>query len=197
MTYSSPNRMVWEFYNGAVNAALRAEYCKDQDIQKQDTMVCIILSITTVETFLNSVFRIIVTEPGYTQHEKSLLEDLRSLLSLDRKLKKWPKDILGNSLDLEVGIGKEFVELKKRRNDLMHFSSSHETFKLPDNVIIGGLANTQVFTDLTPMDAIKSISIIERFIQEIFRLKGVASEQIPQYLHFWTGKVASPGIAGH
>ena len=182
--------MVWQCYQGAVRAALRARDAEQTDHRNQDIHVCLLLSVATVETFLNMFFRIVVEEPGYTQHKTRFLKDVSPpFLSLEGKLRKWPKDILGNPLDLESGIGKAFRALKDKRNALMHLTSSHDTLSLPGNVTITGLVNTEAFSNLAVEDAIKSIDTIERFIEEIFRLKGAPPEHIAGNLHFWTGKV--------
>jgi hypothetical protein len=182
--------MVWQCYESAVRAALRARDTERPDERSQDILVCVLLAVATAETFLNIFFRIVVEETGYTQHKDRLLKDLTPpFLGLEGKLKQWPKDIFGDPLDLESGIGKEFQKLKNKRNTLMHFTSSYDTLSLPDNITIKGLANTEVFDSLTVEDAFKAIDIIERFIKEILRLKGRSIEKLPSELHFWTGKV--------
>lgn len=128
--------MVWEYFQCLRRMAQRVRQIQDKSEQKQEIALCIIMAVTVVETFLNIYFRVIVSEPAYSKHKQRVLNDLSFNpypKSLDEKLKHWPKDILGQTLDLGSHIPKEFFELKKRRNRLMHFSSSHESVCVPAN----------------------------------------------------------------
>ena len=149
--------------------------------------LCIFQSITTVETFLNLYFRVIVSEKEFKRHEKYFLKTIEDRKSLEYKLNNWPKMILGHSLDLDTGIGKAFVELKKLRNSLMHFVSSHETVKIP-NMEIQGLANIDHFQNLRIEDAKNALTVAEKFLCEIFRLRGIKEEGFNYMLRLWSAK---------
>lgn len=107
------------------------------DAQREDTTLAVFMAVAVVEAFLNIFFRGVVSEPDYAVHEARLLDDLKRRRSLDFKLRKWPKDILGSELNLTSGIGPDFIALKERRNGLAHFTSSHQSVTLPGIVIKG------------------------------------------------------------
>lgn len=152
--------------------------------------MCVFLSVTVVETFLNAFFRIVVTEDGYTQHAKTILDGLSGqsrYADLETKIKEWPKCIFGKSLNLASGAGQHFVTLKNTRNDLMHFTSSHDTIKVSDGVYLSGMADTGIFDSLDANMAIEALKTAQGFISEVLLTKGVKPEDIPKNIHFWTG----------
>jgi hypothetical protein len=150
-------------------------------------MVCIMLAIAAVETFLNVFFRVVVTESGFTGHAKRVLDDLDKRRSLDHKLRNWPRDILGEGLDFTATVPAGFMKLKEKRNRLMHFTSSHQTLELP-NVEIRGLAEMSDFETLTPADANSAVDMAEGMVRELCRLRGARPEQLDQLLALWTGR---------
>ncbi len=189
MSLSSPNRIVWQYFEALRRLASRIGSLEDDAERKQDTALCILLAVTVVEAFLNIFFRVIVSEAGFTQHEQRLLDDLNKRRSLDYKLRNWPRRVLGKGLDFTAAIPKAFLELKDRRNALMHFTSTHQTVSLP-GIEIHGAADTSVFDDLTVKDAEKGVEIAEGMVEELCRLRGLPEEKIGQALHLWTGRVA-------
>jgi len=191
MGLSSPNRMVWQYFRCLRRLVERLSHIQDESERKQEISLCIITAVTVVEAFLNIYFRVIVSEQAYSQHKQRVLNDLSFNpwpKSLEEKLRNWPKDILGQTMDLGSGTPKAFLELKKRRNRLMHFASSHESVCVP-GITINGLADSSVFDDLETSDAISALEIAEGMLEEMFRLRGVPPKQIPGDLHLWTGKV--------
>ena len=79
--------------------------------------------------------------------------------------------------------------LKKRRNELMHFTSSHATVNLPDGSTLHGLVDISVFDALTVADAVSALDLAEGMVEELFLLRGIPERQLPHALHAWTGKV--------
>jgi hypothetical protein len=160
---------------------------KDADITRQQVTLCIFQSVTAVETFLNIYFRVIVSEKEFKNHEQYFLKTINDRMSLEYKLKYWPKTILGRELILNSGIGKDFVDLKNLRNSLMHFVSSHETVRVP-NIEIQGLANIDHFENLCIEDAHKALVVAEGFFCEIFRLHGIKEADFNYMLRLWSAK---------
>lgn len=188
-TYSGPNRMVWQFFEALRRSVARAHEAANQPHLHQEVAVSVFLAVTTVEAFLNLYFRLVVEEPPFSQHKKRLLDDLsRPYASLEQKLRQWPKEILGNSIDLESGPGKAFLELKDLRNRLMHFKSSHDTIEIPGGSI-QGLPNTTVFDELTAADSDNALETAEALIGAVMHARGIKPEHAPRNLQFWTGKV--------
>jgi hypothetical protein len=146
------------------------------------------MGVTVVETFLNVFFRVTVSEEGRRHHEKGFLDDLANQCTLDHKIKKWPRKILGQEIDLKTGIGRDFMCLKSKRNALMHFTSSHETLNL-GGLTIKGLANTSTFDELVPDNAVFALNTAEGIIALILRMNGATDQQLPWGIQLWTGKV--------
>lgn len=188
MGLSSPNRIVWQYFEALRRRVYVLGQTSDDTVLKQDAAICIMLAVTVVEAFLNVFFRVVVSEQGFMHHEQRLLKDFKSRRSLDYKLKNWPPDILGSSLELTLPTPKAFMALKERRNALMHFTSSHETINVP-GATIQGLADTTAFDSLTARDAADALAVAEGMVSEVFRLKGITEEQLPYALQLWTGKV--------
>ena len=187
-SHSSPNRIVWQFYEALRRSAVRARGADERHVQ-QEVAVSIFLAVTTVEVFLNVFFRLVVEEEGYREYKEQLLQDLLPpFLSLDKKIKQWPRQILGTQIDLDAGPGREFVDLKNLRNKLMHFTSTHETLKLP-GFRVEGLPNTAVFDSLTVTYSERAVGAVEGFLQAVFGAKGLSVGSVSKNLHFWTGKV--------
>ena len=188
MNLSSPNRMIWQYFEALRRLVVGLDYARDETVLKQDAALCIMVAVTVVEAFLNTFFRVVVSEPGFTQHKQRVIQDLDKRRSLDHKLRNWPGDILGKALDFTAPTPKAFLALKDRRNALMHFTSSHKTIRLP-GVEIQGLADTSVLDTLTLSDARNALEVAEGMVCELFRLRGTPEDQLPDALHMWTGRV--------
>jgi hypothetical protein len=141
MPVSSPNRMVWQYFAALRRSVDDLDRVSDQDEQRQEVALCIMLSITVVEAFLNIFFRVVVSDPAFSRYAQRVLTDLNQRRSLDKKIRDWPRDILGRGLNFDEPAPKSFLAVKNLRNSLMHFTSSHESLELAE-VQIQGLANT-------------------------------------------------------
>lgn len=188
MHLSSPNRIVWNYFAALRRLALRASQGPDDDERKQDLALCIILSVTAIESFVNVYFRVIVSESGLERHLAKLESDLKAQVPLMKKLTSWTKAMLGEQFDLSAAPGAAFDELRKRRNKLIHFTSSHQSIAGP-GFAIHGLADISAYDSLKPQDGMHAVAVAEGVISELFRLRGIPGDQIPHMLHAWTGKV--------
>jgi hypothetical protein len=112
-TYSSPNRIVWEYWLSLRLLVQAAREAPSPELTRQNTALAVIMAVTVVEIFLNLWFRVRVEEKGNVAHRASLLRDLAARKSIEFKLKNWPIRYLSHSLDLCGGAGAEFSEVKK------------------------------------------------------------------------------------
>ena len=154
--------------------------------------MAILLSVTSVEAFINLYFRTLVEDAKYAQHRLMVLDDLTPSdgirpKGLENKLKHWPPKILGKSFAWQKGVAHDFDRLRERRNALMHFTNSFETIEIP-GIRIQGLADTACYDDLVKEDANAALRLAEGMLEEVFRLTGVSQENIPERLHAWTGQ---------
>jgi|GEM_PF-1293054 len=190
-TLSSPNRMVWELFQALRRLCTRitkVHAIQDETALRQDTAICIILAVQCVEVFFNVYFRVLISEPAYTHAAKKISADLENRkFGLDGKIKKWPRYVFGKELDFDKGAGLQFTKLKNLRHSLMHFRSSHETFSIP-GIAIHGLADTTEYESLSPKNAIEALQTVELLLCEVFTLRGITPENLPNALHSWTGR---------
>lgn len=188
MSLSSPNRIIWCYFKALRQQVHDLTNFHNELEQKGHVAICIFLAITIIDSFVNLFFRLVVSESQFNIHEQRVLNDLLNRKSLDYKIRNWPEDILGNDIDWNCGIGKEFMDLKELRNELVHFTSSHSKLEI-NGIKINGLSDTSRFDNLSTKDAISALTIAEGVIAEIFRIRGYSEEEIKHELHFWTGKV--------
>jgi len=186
-TFSSPNRIVWEYFNSLKNLVQTARYASNSDFARQTSALAIVTAVTVAEVFLNLWFRIRVEERGNTESRESLLKDLKNRVSFQRKLEQWPLRYLAEPLDLKAGPGGDFMKLKSLRNSIVHFTSSNSSLNV-DDVILHGLADTSDYDSLTAENGIWALETTEAMIVEIFRLGGISEKEIPHALHMWTGR---------
>lgn len=189
-TLSSPNRIVWEYFESLRRLVAESSEAKTTGHRRQSAALAVVMSVTVVEIFLNLWFRVRIEERLGAVDRASFLRDLSHPrpASLDRKLKEWPKRYLGSELDMKEGAGAEFMKIKALRNSIIHFASSHSTFE-HDNVIIHGLADTTDYDALSFEQAKSALFAAEDIVVQVFRLAGVEDRDIPQALHSWAGRV--------
>ena len=186
MGYSTPNRMVWLYFS-ALRRRVQALQAAGNEATEEDLARCLMLTGAVVETFLTLFFRVVVSEPAFAQHEGLIVRVLQRHASLDHKLRKWPQVVFGRPLDPDDSVVRSFFTLKERRNALMHFTSTHETFS-GDGFWIEGLANTSVLDDLTPTDAVTAFQVAEGMMRVLLRQRGIVESALTAALHMWTGQ---------
>ena len=188
---SSPDHMVWELFQALRRLCVRvaeSHVAQDDSALRQDAALCIILAVQCVEVFFNVYFRVLISEPAYAHASEKISADLTSTqCGLDRKIKEWPLLVFGQKLPLGEGAGQRFITLKNIRHKLMHFSSTHETLSIP-GIVIHGMADTSAYHSLSAKSANEALNTAEAFLCEVFRLRGISSEQLPHALHSWTGR---------
>lgn len=185
ITLSSPQHMIWEYYASLKRQTARAAESIER-YEPQDTSLAVILTVTVAEIFFNLYFRVIVSEPAFQEHEDKLLKELNGRISLEQKMRKWPKRILGEDLNFDSDHIKAFTELKNLRNSLVHFTSTHTSIELPGPIIISGLADTSIYSSLTAEVAIHCPEIIRGFAYEVFRVRGIENREWA--FHSWFGE---------
>jgi hypothetical protein len=187
---SSPNMMVWQYFQALRRLCYAIEQHTEHDKEsiQQDAALGVILAITGVEIFMNVYFRVLVDEAPYRHASACIIDDLEKQVSLEKKIMKWPEVTFGRRPNLGSGVGQLFTNLKTLRNKLVHFSSSHESIELP-GVKIHGMADTSIYSSLTTHTALHALEVAEKFICEIFRLRGNSEQECTHSLHAWTGRV--------
>jgi hypothetical protein len=184
---ATPNSILWEFYAILTHQADLASKASEPEQKRRMMATCIILAVTLVETFVNIYFRIVASEKQFSHAGAEIMEDLRNQMSLDYKIKKWPRLAFGASVDFGQGVGQDFISLKEDRNWLMHFSSTYEPVSF-DNVTIQGLSDISRYESFDHYDPIRTVSTVEGIIIEILKLRGITSNQVAPSLLQWLGK---------
>lgn len=195
--HSSPNRMVWEYFQMLANAISRAESAANSDIERQETVVAIVVAVTAVEVFLNLFFRAVADENDYIKHKEWILHDIDKRITLDEKLKKWPLAVFGKGLSLGSKSAQSFMELKKLRNHIVHFTSNHETVVLGNTgIMLHGAADSTRYDSLNKKDAYKSRVAAWGIIEEIFMLRGLSQDDVSASMHVWCGMPSNKRLQG-
>ena len=185
---ATPHSIVWEYYDCLKRQLVRIPSDKQDRTRKQEIALSLLLSVTVIECFLNVFFRVVVSENKYKSHEARFLKDIERRISLERKIKEWPKRILGHRLNYSNESISDFIQLKNHRNELMHFVSSHESIDLPGPIKINGLADMTPFEKLTLTEAVEYLQIIREFSYEIFRARGIDEDNLQHSFHLWFGE---------
>ncbi len=186
-TFSSPNRIVWEYFISLRLLTQNAKQAPSAELARQAAALAVVTAVTVSEVFLNLWFRVRVEDRGDPEERKSLLKDLNSRASIQRKLERWPSRYLSAPLDLEAGAGGEFTKLKLLRNSIVHFTSSHESVEFA-GITIHGLADTSDYDSLCADHAMWALQTAENLVAEVFRLAGYNEKEIPHALHVWAGR---------
>jgi hypothetical protein len=185
---SAPNGVVWDYFLSLRLLEQGARQATSPELVRQQTALALIMSVTVVEVFLNLWFRVRVEERSEPAHRLSLKKDLRDRKSLESKLKTWPKRYLGHELDMMSGPGKRFAEVKRKRNAIVHFTTTHEDIDIAD-VRLRGMADTTEYDLLTMDDATSALRAALELIAEIFTLAGLAEDELKNAMHAWTGAI--------
>jgi hypothetical protein len=188
MKMSSPNYMIWQYFEALRRLVGTSAETTDDAHRKQQVAMAILMAVTVVEAFLNVFFRVLVSEPGYQQHLPRIEQDLKSRKNLDGKIKEWSAKVLGKTIDWNSGIAKDFMALKNKRNQLMHFTSSHSSFTVGP-ISMQGAADISVFDELSSTDAKCALATAEGIVELLMRLRGIPDDQLPRAMQLWTGKV--------
>jgi len=188
---ASPHSIIWEYYECLKRQINRIPESENDRTQKQELVLALFLSVSVVEAFINAFFRVVVEEDGFKIHRDRLLKDVEKRISLESKLKEWPKRVLGKRLDFDAENVRTFVDLKNHRNALMHFVSSHESIELPGPIYIHGLADMSALKALSLPLALEYPNVIRNFSCEIFLARGISREQLPHAFHQWFGEPPS------
>jgi hypothetical protein len=187
---SSPNRVVWEYFEALRRLVVESRDAESEVTRRQSAALAVVMSVTVVEVFFNLWFRVRAEERHSKEEVAQLVSDLGypHPWSLDKKLKNWPNRYLRRELDLTQGPGAEFMKIKTLRNSIVHFSSTHTTIEY-ENITVNGLADTTDYDALSFEKARSALFAAEDLIGEVFLLAGVAPENIRHMLHGWTGRV--------
>jgi len=178
--------MVWLYFS-ALRRRVQAIQAAGSEAAQEDIALCLMLTVAVIETFLNLFFRVVVSEPSFAHHKELIIRDLKRRASLDHKMRRWPEAVFGRPLDLDDPTVRSFFALKEKRNRLMHFTSTHETFA-GDGLQIEGLADTSVLDDLAPPDALAALQIADGMVCVLLHHRGGAEAALPAALHMWTGR---------
>jgi len=189
--YGSPNAIIWRYRATAIRLAREAAEAQDAAVVRGNTATVILLAVATFEAFLNVWFRVATEEAQYREHRDSILGDLKRRRSVRYKAREWPARLFGRPLDFSRGAARDFSNLLERRNELMHFTSSHTTVEIP-GVTMSGMVDLTLYESLTPKDAFDAIDTIDELVVEFFATQGYSPEQCVRGRHLWFGRVALP-----
>lgn len=169
-------------------AVSRAKSASDKSLERRESALAIVMAVNAVEVFLNLYFRVLVEEEDFKKHKNYLLKNFKERKGLDFKVKNWPKVILKKPIDLSQGIGKDFQKVKSLRNNIVHFTSTHETIELSNSsIFMNGLANTTEYNALDKHKAQHALDTARIFVSSIVSIRGVKEPHLSNVMHGWCG----------
>ncbi len=187
--------MIWEYFGCLREMVQEVQVERDDTNLQRKVLPCVFMSVAIVETFFNMYFRVLAGEAHCSSCSDQTIKDLDENMSLDRKIKTWPKRFFDKEIDLSEGVGQRFMKLKNLRNKLMHFKSTHQTINLP-GIQIQGMPDISAYEKLDKTVAVETLTVAEDIIEEIFRMKGMTTDEIKHALHAWIGKMNSEVLNG-
>lgn len=188
---ASNQSILWSYYNVLRSLVFDNKKTTNASEKRENALLVIIMSVTIIEAFLNIYFYLLVSEKKYFKHFEQISKEIKNTsFSLDKKIRLWPKLLFNKDIDLGSGVGQKFQELKKLRNELLHFHSDHYESKF-DNIKITRLLDITAFEKLAEYDVNSCTSIVLDFASEIFRLSGVTENKMDSAIHLWFGDLSS------
>lgn len=185
------NHIVRSYFDIARKITQEAAGSASDADRRSKSAVSVLMVVAAVEAYINIFGRIWLEQVPDFINAGEIVEDLNKRRPITHKIKTWPKLFFGKDLDLSGGIGQDFLELIKKRNHLMHFTSEYHCFQF-ENVTIKGLIDITTFDSLTPKDAEEAIYIAERFIETWIRLQGLEKNRVESATAHWTGNSTVP-----
>lgn len=185
--FGSSNFITHNYYHCLLRQLGHAQSASTDMDRSQDLLVCLFMAVTTVEAFPNIYFRVVVDHKDYSEHAQGLLDDLKNRIPLKKKMRNWPKRIFRKKLNFGSQPVQRFEDLRKHRNSLMHFQSTHESLQTPGPVTIAGLPNITAYKTLTLEKAQEYPETVRHFTYEIFKAQGASKDQLPHAFDAWFG----------
>jgi hypothetical protein len=185
MKLRSPHGLVREYSFALQRIIRRLGAIEDEDERLQDIAICVFLAVTMVEAFLNAYFRRLTLEPDFAHHTERLLADLQRRVTLDRKLRAWPRLFFPGEFDPNSSEVLAFVELKDRRNALMHFHSEPGVLRIGAQGV--WMIDTKLYDGLAIEDAVNAANIGYAYIRSLIGLWQKNPHELNQQLSMWTG----------
>jgi hypothetical protein len=190
---ASNQTIIWSYYNILQNLVFDFKNAKSEKEKREKAVLVIIMSVTVVETFMNVYFFLLASEEKYSERFELITKEIRSA-SLDSKIKRWPKKLLGKKINLGSGVGQKFQNLKKLRNKLLHFQSEHNEL-MHDNIQLKKLIDISVYENILEYDVESCPSLVLDCVSKIFSLVGIPENKMGGFIHTWFGDLSRREIS--
>jgi hypothetical protein len=188
-TLATPNNVPWRLYGMLGRLAADADDLRDRELTEQDGLVSIVLGTTAIEAFANLYFRTLADEPEFTHARDTILTDLkRSSGATVEKLPRWAKLAFRRPIEESDARWAEYAWLRKQRNSLLHFKSSHEHISLP-GITITGLASTEVFATIDAATPRRVMQCVRGVVELVSLARGLTAPGVARAVHIWLGAV--------
>lgn len=183
MKLRSPHGLVRQ-YSLALQRMIHRLPDIEADERLQDIAICIFLAVTMVDAFLNAYFRRLTLGAEYMHHSEKLLKDLERRISLDGKLRTWPKLFFPDRVDRDAVELQAFHKLKERRNTLMHFHAEPGVLRLGNQGV--WMIDSQLYDNLEIRDAVDAANISYALMKYLIAFWQASAAEVEQHLWMWT-----------
>ena len=137
MALSSPNRVPWQLF-GMLERFACAPEAISPDVIQQNALSSIFIATATIEAFTNIFFRVVADEPVFSHARHTIIANLNDRRrSTAANLREWTNLAFGRQIDTDDRRWRAFDELRRLRNRLVHFRSTHETLTIDTATIVG------------------------------------------------------------
>ena len=180
---ASPQTIVRAYFDEARNLLKSAATIKTSEVHGK-IAAAIILCFSATEAFFNAFYYILAKEKNHSEL-LSLIVAMRSQkkrLGLRNKIVVWTKQLFtGKQIDEKVL--NKFLEIQRRRNELVHISGSDLSINYGD-IEIKGLHDLKFFYEINIQYGLETLLICEELIGMVGQLAGNDKDQ---FLQLWTG----------
>lgn len=186
---SSPNLIASQLFN---EAARQLDAMKENEDNSAKVASVIILIMAALESFLNSYFH----QLAFQLKKKELLEiivtgrDSKGLVSTKNKILNWPQQISGKSIDPNSSEYRNYDEVRKLRDKLVHYRPDEMKWGHPqDSLKFVPDHKIDFYKSLTKEKGIESLHAILALVGTMGRtIEGREGVQNIVFTANWSGR---------
>ena len=183
LTLASPQTIVRAYFDEARNLINSAATIKTSEVHGK-IAAAIILCFSATEAFFNSFYYILAKEKNHSEvlHLIVAMRAHKKRLGLRNKIIDWTKQLFSGK-QIDEKILDKFLEIQRRRNELVHISGGDLSINY-GNIEIKGLHDLKFFHEIDIQYGLETLAICRELIGAVGQLAGNDKDQ---FLQLWTG----------
>lgn len=157
------SNIAWHYYSSAFQESILSSESNNPFQRYHHLRACTYFSICCFEAFLNSMMREKLMQNGFD--EDTILKKLRKV-NLEQKIRIWPTELCGNTLEIPSDIIDTFKSFQGIRNEVAHAKNRDHS----------------IYADLDRMQPVLIVDAVARLIVTTLSAK---SQPFPYWLLGW------------